>query len=90
MGYILKENKSIGEKYYFQKHKSGLDVYVFPKKLGTAYAAFATKFGSVDNHFTCDGKEIGRCDIVAEDNVDKISVFSLFGKMVKYFFNGLC
>ena len=55
---ICKENKEIGEKYYFLQHKSGLGVYVVPKKMSTSYAIFGTKFGSIDNRFVLDGKEI--------------------------------
>ncbi|MBQ8163761.1 MAG: insulinase family protein [Clostridia bacterium] len=48
---ILKENKMLGEKYYAFKHKTGLDVYVFPKKMTTSYALFATRYGAIDNKF---------------------------------------
>ncbi|MBO4950030.1 MAG: hypothetical protein J6E38_03325, partial [Clostridia bacterium] len=58
MEFTLKENKAIGEKYYCLNHKSGLSVYVFPKEMGTSYAAFATKFGSVDCRFKTDGREV--------------------------------
>ncbi len=66
MSFTLKENKQIGEKYYYKKHKSGLDVYVFPKDMGTSYAAFSTKFGSVDSVFETNA-EI-KCS--AEGNVE--------------------
>lgn len=52
---IEKENKILNEKYYAFKHKTGLDVYVFPKKLTTSYALFATRYGSVDNKFMIEG-----------------------------------
>ena len=65
MSFTLKENKAIGEKYYFAKHKSGLDVYVFPKDMGTSYAAFATKFGSIDSVFKMDGRPVTLPDGVA-------------------------
>lgn len=39
------------EKYYKIKHKSGLDIYVFPKKMSGSYALFGTEYGSVDNCF---------------------------------------
>ena len=39
------------EKYYKLKHKSGLDIYVFPKKMSSSYALFGTEYGSVDNCF---------------------------------------
>lgn len=50
-----KRNDFLREEYYTFKHKSGLDVYVFPKKLSTSYAVFATKYGSVDNKFKLEG-----------------------------------
>ena len=87
MSFVLKENKSIGEKYYFGKHKSGLDVYVFPKEMGTSYAAFATKFGSVDSVFTTDGRRVTLPDGVAHflehkmfENSDGRDTFELYAK----------
>ncbi len=47
----VRENKKLGEKYYYFKHDSGLTVYIFPKDLTTAYAIFGTRYGSVDNCF---------------------------------------
>ncbi|MBQ4509845.1 MAG: insulinase family protein [Clostridia bacterium] len=51
---ITKENKMLNEKYYTFKHKSGLEVYVIPKKMTTSYAIFATRYGAVDNKFKLD------------------------------------
>ena len=48
---IVKHNDLIGEKYYYTKHKSGLDIYLVPKKLSTSYAVLGTHYGSVDNRF---------------------------------------
>ena len=42
------------EKYYLYRHPSGLDIYIFPKKMTSAYAFFGTRFGSVDNTFKTD------------------------------------
>jgi len=53
----LVENKKIDEKYYFFKHESGLDIYVFPKNHTTSYALFGTKYGSIDNIFKIKGEE---------------------------------
>ena len=39
------------EKYSYEKHFSGLDVYVFPKKTNSTMAILGTRFGSVDNTF---------------------------------------
>ncbi|MBQ6845874.1 MAG: insulinase family protein [Oscillospiraceae bacterium] len=87
MSFTLKENKSIGEKYYYKKHKSGLDVYVFPKEMGTSYAAFATKFGSVDREFLTDSRRVVLPDGVAHflehkmfENSDGRDTFELYAK----------
>lgn len=87
MEFTLKENKAIGEKYYCLKHKSGLSVYVFPKEMGTSYAAFATKFGSVDCRFKTDGREVVLPDGVAHflehkmfENSDGRDTFELYAK----------
>lgn len=48
---VTKENKFLNEKYYYIKHNSGLNIYVFPKDLTTSYAVFGTKYGSIDNKF---------------------------------------
>ncbi len=44
------------ERYYRIPHKSGLPVYVFPKKLTTTVAYFAVHYGSLDSAFVKDGK----------------------------------
>ena len=41
----------IGESYVKVEHKSGLTVYVSKKPFSTAYAVFATRYGSCDNVF---------------------------------------
>lgn len=46
-----KYSKQLREKYYHVKHKSGLDVYVFPKDMASSYALFGTKYGSIDSRF---------------------------------------
>jgi len=51
------ENRLMGEKYYFMKHKSGLDIYIFPKKLSSSYAVFATRYGAIDNKFKLSGED---------------------------------
>lgn len=52
----IRENKRLGEKYYYTKHSSGLDIYLFPKSFTTTYAVFATKFGSIDRKFQVEGE----------------------------------
>lgn len=87
MSFEVKENKGIGEKYYYKKHKSGLDVYVFPKEMGTSYAVFATKFGSIDGVFESDGRKITLPDGVAHflehkmfENSDGTDTFEKYAK----------
>lgn len=45
------------EKYELIHHKSGLDIYVFPKNTTTSYALFATHYGSIDNDFMLHGED---------------------------------
>ncbi len=52
----IRENKRLDEKYYYAKHSSGLDIYLFPKNFTTTYAVFATKYGSVDRVFRIEGE----------------------------------
>lgn len=51
---VTKESKLLGEKYHTFVHKSGLRVFVAPKKMTSSYALFATKYGSIDNKFKLD------------------------------------
>ena len=52
---IEKKNALIGEKYFYTKHKSGLDIYFIPKKLSTAYAVIGVKYGSLYDSFKKGG-----------------------------------
>ena len=47
----VRESALLGERYTRIRHKSGLDIYVYPKDLTSTYAMFATKYGSIDNCF---------------------------------------
>lgn len=59
MNYI--ENKSLGEGYYEIDHKSGLKIYVYPKKdYRSVYAVFGTKYGSIDTQFKIDSGDFIR------------------------------
>ncbi len=55
MNIEIKENARVGEKYYYTKHRSGLDIYLIPKKMSSAYALFCTRYGAVDNCFKLEG-----------------------------------
>ncbi len=52
----LYESQALKERYFRFAHKSGLDIYVFPKKLSTTYALFGTRYGSIDNCFRLEGE----------------------------------
>ena len=40
-------DEKLNEKYYYLKHESGLDIYVFPKKMTLKTALLGVRFGSV-------------------------------------------
>ena len=46
---------SLRECYFDIRHKSGLRIFVFPKKFSTFYAVLGTRFGAIDRVFE-DGK----------------------------------
>ena len=84
------ESSLLCEKYDKICHPSGLDIYVFPKKLTTAYAIFGVKYGSIHNSFILhDGSEITVPDGIAnflehklftnEDGSDSFERFSQYG-----------
>lgn len=46
------ENKRTGDYYYKLKHKTGLEITIYPKtEFMTTYAVFGTRYGSIDNCF---------------------------------------
>lgn len=48
-----------GDKYYRTVHPSGVTIYVYPQEgRASCCAIFGTKFGSIDDHFTVDGKGV--------------------------------
>lgn len=51
------KSELLSEQYYYLKHRSGLDIYVFPKSFSVSYAVLAVKFGSVDNCFRLANNE---------------------------------
>ena len=63
------------ERYFQMTHRSGLAVYVFPKKLNGIYALLSTGFGSIDTHFLKgDQKE----EIVVPDGIAHFLEHKLF------------
>ena len=97
MNITVKENARVGEKYYYAKHSSGLDIYLIPKKMSSAYALFCTRYGAVDNCFKLDGDaEFTRVpDGIAhylehkmfenEDGVDTFARFAKYGASANAF-----
>ena len=51
------KNEFLHEEYYKVVHKSGLAVYIFPKKLSTTYASISVRFGSLDSTFRFEDEE---------------------------------
>ena len=50
-------NKTLNETLYKGRHKSGLTIYVLPKKEHSkSYAMFATHYGSIDSEFIVPGE----------------------------------
>lgn len=82
----------LGERYFKVRHKSGLDVYVYPKDMVTSYALFATRYGAFDDKFRkggANGQLVETPSGVAhylehrlfanEDGSDSFEKFSAFG-----------
>jgi len=81
----------LNESYEKITHPSGLDIYVFPKKLTTTYAIFGVKYGSIHNSFSLNKEDspITYPDGIAhflehklfinEDGSDSFEHFSKYG-----------
>ena len=82
----------LSEQYTKYIHPSGLEIYIFPKKLTTFYAIFGVKYGSIHSSFTLKSnteKEISVPDGIAhflehklfanEDGSDSFERFSELG-----------
>ena len=52
-----RESALLREKYYKYTHESGLDIFVFPKKLSSTYAILSSHYGSIDNRFGISGED---------------------------------
>lgn len=47
-----------GETVFYKKHKSGLSIYIMPRKdYSSNYAIFGTRYGSVDSKFVVPGED---------------------------------
>lgn len=82
-------NGLLREEYTRLLHPSGLEIYVFPKKLTTAYAIMGVKYGSMNNCFSVGGKAVTVPDGIAhflehklftnEDGSDSFERFASYG-----------
>ncbi len=63
------------ETYVKLSHESGLDIYLFPKKMTSVYALFAVRFGSLDNRFALNE---GEAEQVLPDGVAHFLEHKLF------------
>ncbi len=78
----------LDEVYYKEKLENGLDIIIIPKKgFSKTFAMFGTKYGSVNNDFTVDGKEYSMPEGIAHflehkmfDKVDE-ELFEEFEKL---------
>ncbi len=87
------ENRRLGESYTLIHHRSGLDIYLFPKQMTTTYAMFGTRFGAVDREFCLSNDPVDTTVqmpagvahflehkmFANEDGVDSFERFSAFG-----------
>lgn len=97
---ITERTTDFGEKYYYTKHKNGLEIYVIPKDFATSFAMFSTKYGAIDNCFKLEGEaEFHKVpDGIAhylehkmfenEDGVDTFSRFAKYGANANAFTSG--
>ncbi len=97
---VTERKTDFGEKYFYTKHRSGLDIYVIPKDFKTSFAMFSTKYGAIDNCFKLAGeKEFHEVpDGIAhylehkmfenEDGVDTFSRFAKYGANANAFTSG--
>ena len=53
--FIERYDEYLDERYYYAKHPSGLDIYVFPKDFAVSYGLLTVKYGSFDNRFATKG-----------------------------------
>ncbi len=85
------KSELLREEYRKYEHPSGLDIYVFPKKMTTTYALLGTKYGSIHNRFRAEGESkwttvpdgiahfLEHKLFVCEDGSDAFERFSEYG-----------
>ncbi len=88
---IVFQNSLLRESYEVYHHRSGLAIYVFPKKMSTTYAIFGTRYGSLHNTFRLASEQemttvpdgiahfLEHKLFMAEDGSDAFERFSEYG-----------
>ncbi len=79
----------LGERYVRYDHESGMPIYIFPKKLTTTYALFATRYGSIHTRLQVGEEVVTHPPGIAhflehklfenQDGSDAFSAFSALG-----------
>lgn len=84
-------NSTTGEELFYKKHKSGLDIYIIPKKnYSKSYAIFGTRYGSVDSEFVVPGESVitsvpdGIAHYLEHKMFDQPDGSNVFDKFSKY------
>jgi len=97
---ITERETAFGEKYFYTKHRSGLDIYVIPKDFATSFAMFSTRYGAIDNCFKLAGESefhevpdgiahyLEHKMFENEDGVDTFSRFAKYGANANAFTSG--
>ena len=98
---VLRISALLGEKYYKVTHQSGLDIYVCPKDVSTAFAAVAVQYGGAyrDYRIGADGEYVHIPDGTAhflehkmferEEGVDAFDYFAQTGADANAFTSSL-
>ncbi len=89
MNKTVYKSSLLGEEYNRYTHPSGLQIYIFQKKMSASMALFGTKYGSIHNTLISDGKETTVPDgiahflehklFVCEDGSDAFERFCAYG-----------
>lgn len=81
------ENKTLNERYFYEKHPSGLNIYLVPKSdYKSCYVIIGTKFGSINKMFKYNSKIIETPEGIAHFLEHKLfeckegDAFELFSK----------
>jgi len=85
----IRSYPAIGEKYYYCMHKSGLRIYLVPKKMSATYAVLGVKYGSICDKIDKKGRGIisipdGTAHFLEHkmfENADGVDTFERFSSL---------